>query len=240
MLTAKEKKDSVTEWMLKDDPVKEWLQKDDSVKELLPQNEPELVELHFELEIDYEHAFQEPDGQVITRCIAEVMNLPHNEVFFDGVDEIQKADEFYGLFRGHIPTTKHRMEGLVSIFYNSLQTRELQNKMATHSGIIGAPDLEIRELYETDQNENDDPVEDEQYEEALTVVILKEGLIHRKREKDRDFDVKFLFPFNVLFDLFYSVFLWNMSGFPAIYCVDRGGDGKESKCDWLDFKVTHC
>eukprot|EP01083_Nonionella_stella_P270451 915870_1 len=118
------------------------------------QDEPELVELHFELEIDFAHAFQ-PD-QVITGCIAEVMNINKNDVYFDGVDEIEKDDQYFGLFRGHIPTTKHEIEKLVSIFYNSLQTNLLQQKIQEQSSVNGTPILEIRELYETDQNDDDD------------------------------------------------------------------------------------
>eukprot|EP00486_Rosalina_sp_Unknown_P001651 CAMPEP_0201566588 /NCGR_PEP_ID=MMETSP0190_2-20130828/6456_1 /ASSEMBLY_ACC=CAM_ASM_000263 /TAXON_ID=37353 /ORGANISM="Rosalina sp." /LENGTH=257 /DNA_ID=CAMNT_0047985489 /DNA_START=27 /DNA_END=800 /DNA_ORIENTATION=- len=125
------------------------------------QDEPELVELHFELEIDYRHAFEE--NEIITRCIAEVMKIPKQDVFFDGVDEIMKDNQFCGLFRGHIPTTKHEIEKLVSIFYNSLQTQELQQKIVEYSGIDN-PQLEIRELYETDQNEEETFNETDQYD----------------------------------------------------------------------------
>ena len=121
-------------------------------------HEPELVELHFELEIDYRHAFEE--NEIITQCIAEVMKISKSDVFFDGVDEIMKDDQYCGLFRGHIPTTKHEIEKLVSIFYNSLQTQELQQKIVQYSGIEN-PVLEIRELYETDQNDDDQEFLDE-------------------------------------------------------------------------------
>eukprot|EP00483_Globobulimina_turgida_P013629 UN13655 len=122
------------------------------------QDEPELVELHFELEIDYAHAFQQ--DQVITTCIADVMNVNQTDVFFDGVDEIEKDDQYFGLFRGHIPTTKHEIEKLVSIFYNSLQSNVLQQKIMSCSAVNGTPMLEIRELYETDQNDEDDQYQD--------------------------------------------------------------------------------
>eukprot|EP01083_Nonionella_stella_P066466 175048_1 len=126
-------------------------------------DEPELVELHFELEIDYQHAF-EPE-QVITGCIAEVMQLNKNDIFFDGVDEIEKGSQYYGLFRGHIPTSKHEIESLVSIFYNSLQTNVLQQKIRDCSKVSGTPILEIRELYETDQNEEEQEEIDENYDQ---------------------------------------------------------------------------
>lgn len=126
------------------------------------QDEPELVELHFELEIDYRHAFEE--NEIITQCIAEVMKIPKGDVFFDGVDEIMKDNQYCGLFRGHIPTTKHEIEKLVSIFYNSLQTQVLQRKIVDYSGIEN-PVLEIRELYETDQNEEE--TFDDNYNQSL-------------------------------------------------------------------------
>ena len=120
---------------------------------------PEFVDLHFELEIDYRHAFEEVD--IIIRCIAEIMNLPKHKVFYDGVDEFVKNQRTYwGLFRGHIPTTNHEIEHLVMIFYNSMQNRKLHQKITRYSA-IGTPQLEIRELYETDQN--DDMIEDEEY-----------------------------------------------------------------------------
>ena len=121
------------------------------------QDEPDLVELHFELEIDYEHAFEQ--DQVITSCIAEVMGINESDVVFDGVDEMMKGDQdYFGLFRGHIPTTKHQIEQLVSIFHNALQTNELHSKMHQRSAVSAQPVLEIRELYETDQNDEDDPM----------------------------------------------------------------------------------
>merc|ERR1719150_3250031 len=145
------------------------------------QDEPELVELHFELEIDFAHAFQ-PD-QVITGCIAEVMNINKNDVNFDGVDEIEKDDQYFGLFRGHIPTTKHEIEKLVSIFYNSLQTNLLQQKIAEQSSVNGTPILEIRELYETDQNDDDDQYIDEVYEQQQNEMMYSNNSLQQTQQQ---------------------------------------------------------
>ena len=98
--------------------------------------EPELVELHFELEMDYQHGTSyigtifanaviivhckkiafEPE-QVITGCIAAVMGIRSDLVFFDGAEDISNTrpekDDYAALFKGHIPTTKHEIEDLV-------------------------------------------------------------------------------------------------------------------------------
>ena len=87
------------------------------------------------------------------------MGISECDVVFDGVDEMMKGDQdYFGLFRGHIPTTKHQIEQLVSIFHNALQTNELHSKMHQRSAVSAQPVLEIRELYETDQNDEDDPM----------------------------------------------------------------------------------
>merc|ERR1712129_639151 len=86
------------------------------------------------------------------------MEIADSDVIFDGADEMQKPNsdgdhEYYGLFRGHIPTTKHQIEPLVSLFYNAIQTNSLQRQMRARSTLSAQPMLEIRELYETDQND---------------------------------------------------------------------------------------
>ena len=108
-------------------------------------DENKLVELHFELEISPEHAFQEEE--CITKCIAEVLNLQRSKVLFDGVDEIFKNGHYTGLFRAHIPTSTNEIENLVEIFYNSYQKKELHQIIANHSG-INNPIIEIIEIYE--------------------------------------------------------------------------------------------
>jgi len=50
------------------------------------QEEPDLVELHFELEIDHPHAFEQQADQVITSCITD-------DVIIDGVDEEDDAED---------------------------------------------------------------------------------------------------------------------------------------------------
>merc|ERR1711920_328201 len=77
--------------------------------------------------------------------------LKPSDVAFDGVEEFEKNSTYFGLLRGHIPTTKHNIEDLVKRFYHSLQTGALRDKIMMNSGIQGAPSLDIRELYETDQ-----------------------------------------------------------------------------------------
>eukprot|EP01084_Bolivina_argentea_P041850 77256_1 len=95
-------------------------------------DELELVELHFELEIDFVHAFESGiKDKIITGCIAEAMNKNKTDVYFDGVDPIEKDNVYYGLFQGYILTSKYEIEKLV----------------------------EIRELYETDIEIIEDIVE---------------------------------------------------------------------------------
>mmetsp|Transcript_42131 Transcript_42131/g.67739 ORF Transcript_42131/g.67739 Transcript_42131/m.67739 type:complete len:213 (-) Transcript_42131:453-1091(-) len=117
--------------------------------------ESEAVELHFELEMDARHAFSESVGDVMTQCIVDICEISPDIIYFDGIDEIEKNNEYFGLLRGHIPTTKHAIETLVAKFYNSLQHGELKQKVMHYSGMDNCF-LEIRELYETDQNDEDD------------------------------------------------------------------------------------
>merc|ERR1712129_463659 len=133
-------------------------------------SEPELVELHFELEVDYQHAFQE--DRVITMSVAEVIGLQPNEVAFDGVEEFEKNGSFFGLLRGHIPTTKHQIEYLVKHFYHSLQSGNLTEKIVQYSDIQSPPTLDIRELYETDQNDEID--EEHEVDEVTPFEILQQ------------------------------------------------------------------
>ena len=146
------------------------------------QEEPELVELHFELEIDFHHAFQE--DQVITTCVAEVMGLKPSDVAFDGVEQFERNNAYYGLLRGHIPTTKHAIEGLVKRFYHSLQTGTLREKIAQYSGIQGALTLDIRELYETDQNDPD--MDDQQEMDEVTPFDLTHQQQHSMEQREHN------------------------------------------------------
>jgi len=125
---------------------------------------PGLCQLHFALEIDYEHAFEheycvERRSMVITACIAEVLHIDEADVVFDGVDEFMKGKDYFGLFCGHIPTSKDQIEQLVSMFDNSLVafdrhhrriTSELINKIQQRSQVHAPVVVEIHELYETE------------------------------------------------------------------------------------------
>eukprot|EP01084_Bolivina_argentea_P041849 77255_1 len=123
-------------------------------------DELELVELHFELEIDFVHAFESGiKDKIITGCIAEAMNKNKTDVYFDGVDPIEKDNVYYGLFQGYILTSKYEIEKLVGIFYNSLATNVLQKKIQKQSSVSDTPTVEIRELYETDIEIIEDIVE---------------------------------------------------------------------------------
>ena len=145
----------------------------------------DVNELHMELEIDPDHAFQD---QVITTCIAKAMKLQPTEIVFDGINEtVNYLGEYLVLFCAHIVTTRHEIENLVQVFYNSVETRDLHKKIAKHSGIKN-PIIEIRELYETDPDE-------EQMDEFMHVPMLpkkigdfKEALKQFIDDTDMQFD----------------------------------------------------
>ena len=84
--------------------------------------------------------------------MADIMNLNKCKVIFDGIDEIK--EESFNIFRGHIPTTNVEIEELVHKIYTTLQTQELQRKIISKCGIDNI-NIEIRELYETDRNEEE-------------------------------------------------------------------------------------
>merc|ERR1712224_243791 len=128
---------------------------------------PGLCQLHFELEIDYEHAFEHEGHEhrmVITACIAEVLHISEADVVFDGVDEFMKDKNYFGLFRGHIPTSEDQIERYVRMFINSLIVHgssdggrsgvplpsELSKKIQQRSQLHAPVVIEIHELYETE------------------------------------------------------------------------------------------
>ena len=89
------------------------------------------------------------------------MGLPQNDVYFDEMtsDELRE-DTVCGLYHGHIPTTKEDIESLVETFYSAMQRGTLQSMITELSQLNPPPILDIRELYETDQNEFDDELEE--------------------------------------------------------------------------------
>lgn len=135
----------------------------------------ELVELHFELEIDADHAFAEAPS-IITNCIAKVMSISRSKVFYDGVDQIMPLEngngDDRGLFRGHIPTSKNEIESLVQLFYDALTNRVLHTLVEDASGVRNAY-IEIRELYETDQNslEMEEMIQQQQTQGQMRVQV---------------------------------------------------------------------
>ena len=110
----------------------------------------EMVELHFELEMSHQHASQE---QIIIQSIAQIMEIPTQDVNIDKVEAIEDNQQHL-LVKGHIPTTKNVIEQLVKKLYNSLSTQQLHQIITKHSGLKD-PFIEIRELYETDQNDKE-------------------------------------------------------------------------------------
>ena len=116
-----------------------------------PDTDHEMVHLHFELEMSHQHASQD---EIIIQSIAEVMELSEQDVSFDGVEAIEDNQQCL-LFRGHISTPKDVIEQLVKKLYNAVSTQQLHQIVVKYSGLNDAM-IEIRELFETDQNENEE------------------------------------------------------------------------------------
>merc|ERR1719471_602634 len=98
------------------------------------------------------------------------------------MQRVDGSEADFGLFCCHIPTTKQEIEQLVARLYDKIRaTNELCSKIHQRSSITSRPRLEIRELYETDPDEDDDdiptelegpPLEDRE-RLALKTYILK-------------------------------------------------------------------
>eukprot|EP01083_Nonionella_stella_P180862 646069_1 len=120
--------------------------------------ESDLVELHCELEIDYSLLQLSILDDVMIQCIASVLKIKTDNVYVEAPDDhsfVNHDGTLRGLFYWYTPTTKFEIEELVSMFYKALASEELQQKMLMWSECLQLPNVEIRELYETDLGDSD-------------------------------------------------------------------------------------
>merc|ERR1712087_37259 len=109
----------------------------------------EYVELHFEIDLDYEHAFEEGTETMMLTCIAEELGVTDCDVYLDGVDEFRKEDDYrvwYARFDVHILTADHEVDTL----RHNFSTQELRRKIGQRSNLKAQLFIRLQEVYETD------------------------------------------------------------------------------------------